>query len=102
MATIRDRLRKWLGIDDDAESTRNIADCLLAEIATLSEKYDTMISALENRAKSKTFDRDTIPVSKPGPYVPVARRRAMAEAQSLGPATHNDEVRRNNAKAFGE
>jgi hypothetical protein len=45
------------------------------------------------------FDKgDTIPVK--ARYVPLAFRRRQAEQQSAGPATHDQKVRENNARAM--
>ena len=52
-------------------------------------------------AKVSVFDNDKIPDSRSKPvYVPIARRRAQAEAASLGPKNHDDKVRENNARAI--
>lgn len=45
-------------------------------------------------------DRATIPARGSLRYVPIARQRAKAERQSLGPVTHQQQVRENNAKAI--
>jgi hypothetical protein len=76
----------------------------------LDERCDRLVAerdellrqkALWGRVKEDPFDRDAkIPDSKPGRYVPVAKRRAEAEAASLGPQTHSERVVANNARAI--
>jgi hypothetical protein len=39
-------------------------------------------------------------ISPVGRYVPIAKRRSVAEAESQGPVTHDAAVRENNAKAM--
>jgi|HubBroStandDraft_1064217.scaffolds.fasta_scaffold268357_1 hypothetical protein len=60
------------------------------------------VIAREVVAKSPTFDKDDkIPTNGPRRYVPLAIRRAQAERASMGPQTHDAQVRENNAKAMG-
>jgi len=52
-------------------------------------------------AKSPTFDGDKIQEKSASlRYVPIARRRAQAEAASQTPATHSAQVRANNTRAL--
>lgn len=46
------------------------------------------------------FDRDTLQPTGSRRYVPITVRRAQAEAQSMGPQTHDAKVRENNARAI--
>ena len=51
--------------------------------------------------KSDIFaDRDKIPATGPRRYESIATRRARAEKASMGPATHDAQVRENNARAM--
>ena len=52
-------------------------------------------------AKDSPFEpHDKMPATGKLAYVPIARRRALAERESLGPATHAAKVREANAKAM--
>ena len=78
-----------------ASDTSEIADEVIKIADVLTEA--SRIKA----AKSPTFDGDKIQEKSASlRYVPIARRRAQAEAASLGPATHNDRVRANNTRAL--
>ncbi len=59
------------------------------------------INAGKPRQPSSVFDGDKIQ-EKPAPqrYVPIARRRAMAEQSSMGPQNHAESVREANARAI--
>jgi hypothetical protein len=50
--------------------------------------------------ESPFADRDKIPATGKGRYVPIGSRRQAAELASLGPQTHDTKVRENNAKAM--
>ena len=59
-------------------------------------------NALREKPEQSAFDKsdnDKIPPSGQR-YVPVARRRAAAEAASAGPATHREQVAANNARVM--
>jgi hypothetical protein len=55
-----------------------------------------------SKEQPSPFEGDKIPdkVKPTSRYVPVSTRRAQAERQSLGPATHDEKVRENNARAM--
>ena len=61
----------------------------------------TKASQIRTAKHESVFDGDKIQEKPAGArYVPIARRRAAAEAASLGPATHDDRVREANARAM--
>lgn len=61
----------------------------------------TKASAIKAQKQDSVFDRDTItPTNQKPRYVSLAIRRAQAERASLGPVTHDDRVRENNARAI--
>ena len=78
-----------------ASDTSEIADEVIKIADVLTEA--SRIKA----AKSPTFDGDKIQEKSASlRYVPIARRRAQAEAASQTPATHNAQVRANNTRAL--
>ncbi len=102
--TLRDRIREWLGIDED----RGIIDThtlkgkwLESRIDELEAELSAFKLALKSKAAESVFNGDKIPDKpKTGRYVPIAQRRAQAERESIGPATHDEKVRANNARAM--
>ena len=84
---------------------KNLLDRGIAHAATVRElqnranKAEAELQRLP--APTPVFDGDKIP-DKSGrvSYVPVARRRAQAEAAILGPKTHGDKLRENNIRAI--
>ena len=97
LLAVKIRIRAWLGI-----VPYNPAP-LLARIEALESELCSFKDALKARAQKaeSVFDkRDTVPSVKPQRYVPVAARRRMAEAESMGPVEHKDRVRDNNARAM--
>lgn len=101
--------RIWLKM---REIRWRIEDAYIAASETQSRGEDIHTITVETRdvlkeasrlkaAKDSPFaDRDKIPVMPQGRYVPLARRRAQAEAESQGPATHDERVRANNTRAM--
>jgi hypothetical protein len=79
------------------------------DLAMLCAQTQEIESVLKQASRLKTlkeqpspFEGDKIPdkVKPTSRYVPVSTRRAQAERQSLGPATHDEKVRENNARAM--
>lgn len=101
METLRQWIWTWLGIPDgEFVRSEDFLD-LQDKFQEIQSKLDKLLIGLENKASAASvFDRDKIPLSESTRYVPIARRRAAAERQSLGPVTHDDKVRANNAQAM--
>ena len=71
-----------------------LEECLILA----AETRDVLREASRLKAAKSPFDeREKLPSVR---YVPVARRRAMAERESLAPVTHNEKVRENNIRAM--
>jgi hypothetical protein len=101
METIKRAIRRWLGIPHGEFVPADVLPEIDERIQALESKLDKLLTGLDKQiAKSSVFDRDKIPPSEPQRYVPIAKRRALAERQSMGPQTHRDEVRANNARAM--
>ena len=82
------------GFDDDFD----VAHQGIAAIRDVLTKASQIKAA---KQPEPVFDRDTLqPMKQPRRYVPIASRRAQAEAASLGPQTHRDEVIANDARAM--
>lgn len=104
MKWFRRLVGNWLGMDV-LHSRLTVQQ---KQIKSLQDDYQDVAGelrefkeALERQAaKASVFDRDKLPANEATRYVPIARRRAMAERQSLGPVTHDDKVRANNARAM--
>lgn len=91
----------------------NVGELLMACNPPLRSIYENSIAimnvlteaskrnAVKQNPPEAVFDKpnDKIPASG-NRYIPVARRRAAAEAQSAGPANHDEQLRRNNAKVM--
>lgn len=79
---------------------------LMERIAVLQEENDELLRQKVNLpsmrpAPDALFDRDKMQDKQPQRrFVPISVRRAMAERQSLGPATHDEKVRQNNERAM--
>lgn len=105
----------WLTVwRDRLQWSKDIAFCdrVQAKLATTEEERDELLR--QKRATpfgtpertiypgtAGPFDRDAkIPTTGPRRYVSIAVARAQAEAASLGPQTHRDEVIANDARAM--
>lgn len=77
-----------------------------AKPATLSDVAEYIPSSVKSRPAlapipDSVFDKsDKIAPTGPWRYVPLGRRRAAAEAASLGPHSHAEHVRANNEKVL--
>ena len=61
----------------------------------------TKASQIRTAKRESVFDGDKIQEKPAGSrYVPIARRRAAAEAATMVPATHSEQVRANNTRAL--
>jgi hypothetical protein len=99
MATTKQLIRQWLGIEEPKDWEPELA-ALRTEVANIGHDLELLLNKLEEKAKSSVFDRDKIPVSESGRYVPVARRRALAEQASLGSISRRNETLANNTAAL--
>jgi hypothetical protein len=102
---MRGRIKCWLGFDIiDAKFTilHGMIEEQSKRIHDLEGELYEFRTALKAKVAQSAFDKK--PDDKIAPsgnrYVPVARRRAAAEAASAGPATHKAEVLDNNARAM--
>ena len=80
-----------------AADTSGTAD----EVVQIAEVLKAASVINRTRQTNSVFDNDKIQ-EKPASlrYVPIARRRQQAEMASIGPQTHQDQVRENNARAI--
>jgi hypothetical protein len=103
---VRRWLSKWSGCDIQAAKIVILTSMLEDQsqrIHSLEDELADFKQALKTRAAradSPFEQRDKIPSTAPARYVPIARRRMAAEMQSAGPATHDEQVRKNNARAM--
>lgn len=100
---MRELIRRWLGIGESISQADFIAyqEGQQQLMTALQSQLTDFKDALKRRAEaSRTFDGDNMQPVRSTRYVPIARLRAMAEAQSAGPATHKEQVRENNARAI--
>lgn len=69
-----------------------------------NEIRETLVEASKRnalKAKESVFEKvDNAKIQPAARYIPVARRRAMAEAATLTSQNHADEVRKNNQKVL--
>ena len=102
--TIRDRIRKWMGVDglERVIATHTLkGQWLQGRVDVLEAELAALKAAPKPHKPDGVFDKgDKIAPTGPARYVPVARRRAAAEAASLGPQSHTEQLRANNAKAM--
>ena len=61
---------------------------------------DVLTEASRIKAQKVEPKQNSANISPVGRYVPIAKRRSVAEAGSQGPITHDAVVRENNAKAM--
>ena len=100
----RDTVRK-LGLLYEAQglelahANRELENLTAERDELLRQKKDWTAIQL-GRDKVGPFDKDAKIPSGPRRYVPVAVRRAQAEAESMGPRTHSEQVVANNARAI--
>lgn len=87
-----------------AAKEANQFHCIVEQNATIT-RLDSEIAELLRQKNAliprREQDHDKIPAKPSLRYRSIAERRAAAERASLGPQTHNEQVRENNAKAFG-
>jgi hypothetical protein len=106
MATLRQWLRDWLGIAADELKCRAMEakladaeasiDALMVELSSFKDA----LKARATRSESVFGDGGKLPVNKPTRFVPLAIRRAQAEAAARGPQNHDAQVRDANVKAM--
>lgn len=94
--------REIVKIRFELENAIAEVDTTVSENAVNLEEIAGVLKEASRLKSQRVFDSDTIPDRQPNrvPYVSVAKRRAQAEAASLGPQSHKDQVRVNNAKAM--
>lgn len=95
----------WYWKTKDTVALMEEMETISAQVADISVRLGDVEHVLKEASriraqKDSPFEKDSGKIPSTKHYVPVARRRAEAEQASLGPQTHAEKVRANNARAL--